>query len=127
MLRSIGLIRARWFPLLALLTPLTAAHSQVTQEWVARHAGPGTGEDRGFSVTVDAVGNVYVTGQQGGGPNGLDLATIKYDSSGNPEWARLYDGPAHGDDVGAAIAVDPSGNVYVTGFSFGLPTAEQDF
>jgi hypothetical protein len=127
MLPGIGLIRARWFPLLALLFPLTAAQTQVTQEWVARHAGPGTGEDRGFSVTVDGAGNVYVTGQQGGGANGLDLATFKYDSSGNAVWARLYDGPAHGDDVGAAIAVDASGNVYVTGFSFGLPTAEQDF
>jgi hypothetical protein len=53
--------------------------------------------------------------------------TIKYNSAGAQEWLRLYDGPAHLDDFGAAIAVDENGNVYVTGVSFGFPTAEQDY
>jgi len=34
----------------------------------------------------------------------------------DPAWARIYDGEAHRDDIGEAIAVDGAGNAYVTGF-----------
>jgi hypothetical protein len=112
----------------ALLVLAVPGRAQVTQAWVARNAGPGIADDRAKAVAVDDDGNVYVTGQRGG-PNGLDLATIKYDPSGAEVWARLYDGPAHGNDAGAAVAVDDDGNVYVTGYSFGLGTGteEQDY
>jgi hypothetical protein len=45
-----------------------------------------------------------------------DYLTIKYDANGNIVWSKIYDGGK--DDKCIGIAVDPSGNVYVTGQSF---------
>ena len=54
------------------------------------------------------------------------MATVKYNSAGAQQWIRKYDGPGHGNDNGAAIGVDGSGNVYVAGTSLGS-TSDLDF
>ena len=48
--------------------------------------------------------------------------TIKYDSSGNELWARTYNGPGDDKDLARRIALDSTGNVYVTGYSPGVGT-----
>ena len=72
------------------------------------------------AIAVDSSGNVFVTGQAGrnffDGKSG-DYATIAYSSTGVPLWTNRYNGPEKGYDSAAAIAVDSSGNVFVTGFS----------
>lgn len=65
----------------------------------------------------NADGNVYVTGESQGDNGDLDYATIAYDSDGNQLWVARYDGPANGDDSAVAVALDSSGDVYVTGSS----------
>jgi uncharacterized delta-60 repeat protein len=77
------------------------------------------------SMAVDASGNVYVTGPrlQQGEAFVMDYATIKYDTNGNQLWVAAYDGPGNSDDVPKAIALDTSGNVYVTGGSIGIGSA----
>lgn len=85
--------------------------------WVARYDGSAHGHDGAYALTVDAAGNVYVTGgSEGSGPYS-DYATVKYDANGNELWVARYDGPAHGSDYAVAMAVDAEGNVYVTGAS----------
>jgi hypothetical protein len=68
---------------------------------------------------VDSGGNVVVTGQSLGSGGLYEFATIKYSGAGVQLWTRRYHGPSSSDDLPAAIAVDSSGNVFVTGSSPG--------
>ena len=71
-------------------------------------------------MAVDASGSVYVTGYSAGSGSSWDYATIMYSSAGVPLWTNRYNGPGNGSDKARALAVDASGNVYVTGSSTGL-------
>jgi hypothetical protein len=72
-------------------------------------------------VAVDAFGNVYVAGSTiEGAPFAYDFMTIKYNSSGVEQWTRTYNGTGNGVDMETHIALDATGNIYVTGQSNGL-------
>ena len=100
------------------------------QQWVARYT-ESTSYDYAKSLAVDAAGNVYVTGSSFIRFSGTfwDYATVKYDSSGRQSWVRRYHG-GNDDDLANALAVDASGNVYVTGVSnesYATSDRETDF
>jgi uncharacterized delta-60 repeat protein len=104
-------------------TQVTPASPGGVQEgWLARYKGLGNLDDSAQAIALDRSGNVYVTGFSDGGGTGYDYATIKYNSRGQKEWVARYDGPGNDGDLAQAIAVDDSGNVYVTGFSVGSGT-----
>ncbi|TET21700.1 MAG: T9SS type A sorting domain-containing protein, partial [Candidatus Stahlbacteria bacterium] len=67
-------------------------------------------------------GNVYVTGYSDGLGTHDDYATVKYSTSGVEQWVARYDGLASGVDEPNAVAIDDTGNVYVTGYSAGSGT-----
>ncbi len=83
-------------------------------------------QDEAHAIAVDDAGNCYVTGETKNTNNDFDYTTIKYNPSGDTAWIRKYDGPANNDDRAYSIAVDKSGNVYVTGWSEG-PSAIYDY
>lgn len=88
------------------------------QLWIARYDGPGNRSDNAEGLAVDEAGNAYVTGVSTGIDGTCEFATIKYDGIGNKIWEAHYRGPVGGSE-GRAIAVDPVGNVYVTGHGRG--------
>ncbi|MBI3466202.1 MAG: SBBP repeat-containing protein [Planctomycetes bacterium] len=78
-----------------------------------------TPDDGGTAVTVDVLGNVYVTGSvfvagDPGNNKGVgDVFIAKYSATGQEIWKHQFGGP--GDQRGQDIAVDSKGNVYVIG------------
>lgn len=102
-------------------------NAQINIQWQTRYAGPGPSVDRGEDMVMDAAGNVYVTGIGVGTSGNFDYITIKYSSTGVQQWIAQYNGPGNGLDEAHAVAVDASGNVYVTGWSYGGGTTGYDY
>ncbi|MBI4648818.1 MAG: T9SS type A sorting domain-containing protein, partial [Bacteroidia bacterium] len=87
-----------------------------------------TSMDFGISIAVDSIGNCYITGffrvttdfDPGTGTVNLtsignwDIFFAKYDANGNYLWAKNI-GSSYGDG-GYSIAVDDTGNIYLTGY-----------
>ncbi len=92
-------------------------NSSGVQQWVKTYNGPGDDDDFPSSVSVDEIGNVYVTGTSVGVGPGYDYATIKYSSSGLEEWVARYNGPANDQAAAYSLAVNSPGDVYVTGYT----------
>ena len=69
----------------------------------------------GYDIALDGANNVYVTNSDS------DYVTTKYYPNGDTAWMRRYSGTGNG-NAARAIAVDGSGNVYVTGYSYGSGT-----
>jgi parallel beta-helix repeat protein len=92
--------------------------------WVARYKGPGNADDLSTSIDVDEQGNVYITGLSYGSGTGYDSATIKYDTSGKELWVARYNGIGNSHDYPTDLRIDQLGNVYVTGSSYGIVTAQ---
>ncbi len=120
---------------LLLLTGYLPAYAQMDANYEWAKAMGGWEADEGRSVAVDGSGNVYVTGYftgtadfNPGGSGGSftasgnkDIFLIKYAPDSTFLWGKKLGGTSA--DEGRGVAVDGSGNVYVTGL-FGSATAE---
>ena len=94
--------------------------------WVKQMGG--TYYDKGFSITTDAISNVYTTGYFNGtvdfdpgagtanltSANYQDIFIQKLDSAGNLLWVKQMGETS--DDEAYSITTDASGNVYTTGY-----------
>lgn len=92
--------------------------------WVQNYNGPPDNTDDAMDMVIDAAENVYVTGTSLGITGTFDIATVKYNTNGAQQWVAVYNGNGNDNDGGNAIAVDGSGNVYITGRSRGNGTYE---
>lgn len=95
--------------------------------WGVQHNGVSNGIDAATSLTIDASGNIYVTGRSFQTGQDLNYRTVKYDNNGVQQWATSYNGPVNNFDSPTKIKVDASGNVYVTGFSYGGQLLDNDY
>ncbi len=95
-------------------------------QWAQNYVDPRSGgTDQAADIITDSKGNVFVTGF-GTGINGKDYVTLKYSPSGVLLWSALADGINKLDDKASSIAVDNSGNVYVTGYTM-ISSSNTDF
>jgi hypothetical protein len=88
----------------------------------------GTGNDFGYAVAYDSSGDLIVTGEVGPGVN-LGGGVLPCTGSRNPVLAKFTAAGAHmwsqcfagglGSGGGTAVAVDPNGNILVTGNLYG--------
>src|SRR5689334_11167966 len=90
--------------------------------WRKRYNGAGNQDDGATALVVSADGaTVFVTGGGAGTGGNFSYRTVAYNATtGVPRWTAAYDGPSHGFDESAAIALSPDGSrVFVTGASTG--------
>ena len=92
--------------------------------WARAYGGSAQASDQAFAVVCDAAGNVYVGGVVANA--GDQFLLIKYSPTGVRRWVRTWDGPGHGYDRVAALAVDADGNVYAAGMAYGGATSGTD-
>jgi hypothetical protein len=112
-------MRSLWQNLLLVLTVLVAfpATAQIQQAWVAHYDNgfPG-GTNQAVKMALDAAGNIYITGFSQNVYGNLGYVTIKYAPNGNQLWAARYDSLNYQTStIPAAMALDASNNVIVTG------------
>jgi uncharacterized delta-60 repeat protein len=87
--------------------------------WAARYNGPDGREDVPVALVLDTAGNVFVTGSSEGDATRDDFLTVKYDPDGSEVWTARLSTPGGCWDNPTAMAVDASGDVYITGQSGG--------
>jgi PKD repeat protein len=80
------------------------------------HTWGGSSDERILALAADGSGNIYAAGETSSvGARCTDVLLLKYDAQGNPLWQKTWGGNSY--DYGKGVAVDGSGNVYVTGTS----------
>jgi len=110
------------------LRPLAILAAGLTHAWHSFHGVADSNIDA-RSVAVDADGNVYMAGssdKEWGEPlreysGNSDIVVMKLNAQGAYQWHTYYGAAPNtgsdGNDEAAGIAVDSTGNVYVTGYS----------
>jgi len=73
-------------------------------------------------MKLDANGNIYLAGRAINSDEIPFLAVAKYDNNGNRIWMAVYNWQGSYFDTANDLAIDNSGNVYITGRSYGIGT-----
>ncbi len=100
---------------------LTKIDSSGDEVWSSQLGTGGT--DISYSVAVDGSGNAYISGYTGGvlgdsSAGGTDAFLTKFDSSGDEVWSSQIGSATL--DISYSVAVDGSGNAYISGYTAGV-------
>lgn len=90
--------------------------------WSRQWNGAANGFDEANSIVIDPSGNIIIGGKSDSDASTVtnyDYAIAKYNTSGTLLWSQTYNGTGNAEDLVNDLGVDASGNIYVTGSSFG--------
>ena len=82
------------------------------------YSGAQSKSDKVADFTLDAAGNIYVTGRSDVGvgiATNYDILTLKFTNNGNLAWAKTFNSSGLNEDKGEKIRVDAAGNVDIAG------------
>ncbi|TFG17450.1 MAG: hypothetical protein EU531_03370 [Promethearchaeota archaeon] len=103
--------------------PSTAAFDNINYEW--NRTWGGIEDERMSDVAFDSLENIYIVGTTNGfGAVYRNVFLIKYDSSGKQLWNQTWGWSAH---QVAAISIDSSDYIYITGYSLATPAYRDIF
>ena len=91
-----------------------SADNPVTYEWNITW-GLREFQDWGYGMVLDSSDNIYIVGTTENLKHTYDICLVKFDSLGALQWYRTWGGD--GIERGSGIALDSSGNIYITGYS----------
>jgi uncharacterized delta-60 repeat protein len=75
----------------------------------------GDDDERAFGIAVDSLNNIFLTGHTYSFGGGINIFLLKYNSSGDLEWYKLWNRSVQ--DMGRAVALDSLNNIYIVGHS----------
>jgi uncharacterized delta-60 repeat protein len=88
------------------------------QQWIKFYDGLGSRFDAADAMVIDNANNIIVTGHSQTSLNNIDVATIKYNPSGDVIWQRVYDNGSGTNDGVSSIVCDALNNYYLCGNSY---------
>lgn len=103
---------------LFILVSSVVAQDNLKLEWVKLFDLPGSIADEPVDMEIDNEGNVYAVASIGAPSHGFRIMLIKYNSYGEEEWMRIYEGKDSVDTQAIGLELDGGGNVYVAGHVF---------
>jgi hypothetical protein len=93
--------------------------------WEASYDGPVGWYDVANCITEGPGGTVIVSGLSDGSGTGWDWATVAFDATDGTEvWAERFNGPASQSDEARDVLCTPNGDIYVTGYGYGVGTGK---
>ncbi|MBK8982999.1 MAG: SBBP repeat-containing protein [Ignavibacteria bacterium] len=84
--------------------------------WIRKYDGGFNQFDEAYSIAVDDYQNVYVTGMSDSTDGLSDYLTMKYDSDGNINWIKKYNGYFLV-DRSFCLSIDNNYNIIISGFA----------
>ncbi|MBS1723375.1 MAG: PQQ-binding-like beta-propeller repeat protein [Armatimonadetes bacterium] len=102
---------------LFLVSAPIAANAQFNLAWADTLDGGRNLCDYATNSVADSLGNIYVVGTVNsyGADEFADISLQKFSPTGVLLWTRLFDGPAHSQDIGIDLALGGDGSVNVVG------------
>lgn len=92
------------------------------RRWARIYDDPVSSQENASDVAVDGTGNIYVLGWRIAAASYYDIVLVKYSPAGARRWVRHYTGAGMNADWPGGVALEGTGNIYVTGYSWGGST-----
>lgn len=81
---------------------------------------------KGNAIGLDSLNNTYITGLANSMSNSWEVSLLKYDSSGQLQWDRTWGRGGLLRDVGEAIQISSTNDIYVAGYTENVHAGERD-